>query len=341
MDIIQLNNYLQGDYDKISEILNQTGFHSISINQNKREIRCARDYGRNNTSVKINIDTLYSKCYSTNTRGNLITLIQRRNNWTFKNTLVKIASILDIDEIKLQSIQLPFGGYYKGLFTNNKLNYMGLPTYNEEILNDYYIKPSLIFYQDGIDYNVQHKYQIGYDRETERITVAWRDCNGDIIGIMGRYNSLNVPKEVSKWLPIIPFSKSYTLFGFSENYINLIEQDCVIISESEKAPMQLESKGINYGIGLGGSYINPPQINFIKSLNIKNTILSYDEGLEEEFIREQAKKLIMKTPFIQNRVGYIFDTNYEILERGKKQSPSDLGIGDLNYLLKNNVRWMN
>jgi hypothetical protein len=157
---------------------------------------------------------------------------------------------------------------------------------------------------------------------------------------MCRYNSLNVPEEISKWLPIIPFSKSYTLFGFSENYLDIVEQDCVIISESEKAPMQLESKGITNGIGLGGSYINSPQVNFIKSLNIKNTILAYDEGLEEEFIREQAKKLIMDTPFIKNQVGYIFDANHEILEQGKKQSPSDLNIGDLNYLLKK-VKWIN
>jgi DNA primase len=116
MNIIQLNNYLQGDYDKISEILNQTGFYNISTNKNKREIRCARDYGRNSTSVRINIDTLYSRCYSTNTKGNLITLIQRKNKWSFRTTLKQIADILKIDPIKLESIELPFGGYYKNIF---------------------------------------------------------------------------------------------------------------------------------------------------------------------------------------------------------------------------------
>ena len=341
MNIIQLNNYLQGDYDKISEILNQTGFYNISINQSKREIRCARDYGRNNTSVRINIDTLYSRCYSTNVKGNLITLIQRKNEWSFRTTLKKITDILKIDPIKLESIKLPFGGYYKTVFNKNNILHADLLTYDDNILNEYYIKPSILFYRDGIDYKVQQKYQVGYDRETDRIIVAWRDTNGDIVGIMGRYNSVDVPEDVPKWIPIIPFPKSYTLFGFSENYINIVEQDCVIISESEKAPMQLESKGINYGLGLGGSIVNSYQANTIKSLNIQNVILAYDEGIEEDFIINQAKTLILETPFIKNKVGYIYDPKNDILKRGAKQSPSDLGIRDINCLLKNYVKWVN
>jgi DNA primase len=274
-------------------------------------------------------------------KGNLITLVQRRNDWSFRTTLRKVTNILNIDPVKLESIQLPFGGYYKNIFNKNEISQSNLFIYDDSILNEYLIKPSLIFYQDGIDYNVQQKYQVGYDRETERIAVAWRDTNGDIVGIMGRYNSIDVPEDMAKWIPIIPFPKSHTLFGFSENYTNIIEQDCVIVSESEKAPMQLESKGIYNGLGLGGSNISPYQINAIKSLNVSTIILSYDEGLEEDFIISQAKSLIIDTPFIKNKVGYIYDFNNDVLKQGKKQSPSDLEIGDINLLLKNYVKWVN
>jgi DNA primase len=158
---------------------------------------------------------------------------------------------------------------------------------------------------------------------------------------MGRYNSLDVSEDMAKWLPIIPFPKSYTLFGFSENYADIVEKNCVIVSESEKAPMQFESKGINNALGLGGSHISPYQSNVIKSLNVPNVILAYDEGIEEDFIVEQAKSLILNTPFITNKVGYIYDSYNDVLSRGSKQSPSDLSIGDINLLLKDYVKWVN
>jgi len=342
MNIIQLNEYLQGDYDKIEELLNKTGFYNISTNRSKNEIRCAREYGHNATSVSVNVNNLYSKCYSTNIKGNLITLIQKRNKWNFGETLRTVSEILNIDNITfMNQNQLPFGGYYKKIFNEQDVNYIELPTYDEKILDNYHIKPSALFYKDGINYNVQEKYKIGYDRETDRIVVAWRDTNGKIIGIMGRYNSTKVPEEISRWMPIIPFSKSYTLFGFSENYTNIVEEDCVIILESEKAPMQLESYGINYGLGLGGSHISLTQESFIKSLNVRTVILAYDEGIEEEFAREQALKLVVDTPFVKNKVGYIYDAENHYLKNGMKQSPSDLQLGDFNALIQNKIRWVN
>jgi hypothetical protein len=105
--------------------------------------------------------------------------------------------------------------------------------------------------------------------------------------------------------------------------------------------MQFESKGINYCLGLGGSNITPFQANTIKSLNVKNVILAYDEGIEEDFIINQAHTLILNTPFMQNKIGYLFDPNNEILGQGLKQSPSDLNIGDMNYLLKHYIKWVN
>ena len=72
----------------------------------------------------------------------------------------------------------------------------------------------------------------------------------------------------------------------------------------------------------------------------KKIILAYDEGLEEEQIRSQAEKLVLNNSVFQNRVGYIFDRDNEILPKGSKASPSDLGISSFLSLIKKCVIWL-
>lgn len=339
MNIVQLKDYIKGDYEKIIQILEKNNFYDISYNRSKNEIRCAREYGRNNTSIRINVDTLSSVCFSKNVKGDIITLIQHKNQLGFKQTINNISSILGISNVDFNiNKYMPFGGYYKKISKNQDINYVDLLTYPEDILDQYSIKPNLLFYKDGIDWNVQKKYLLGYDCISQRIVVPWRNINGDIVGIMGRYNHNEIPEGISKWLPIIAFPKSYVVFGYSENYSNIIENDFCIIGESEKLPMQLESKGIKYSISVGGSSISTMQSQYIKSLNVKTNILAFDEGLDEEHIINEAKKLKIENAFYSNNVGYIYDEQGKILKKGSKLSPSDLN--EFNVLIKNYVRWI-
>ena len=82
------------------------------------------------------------------------------------------------------------------------------------------------------------------------------------------------------------------------------------------------------------------QAKHIKSLMTNKIILAYDEGLDEDQIRLQAEKLILNNAVFKNKVGYVFDKDNEILPKGSKASPSDLGKGAFTELIKNYVVWL-
>ena len=69
-------------------------------------------------------------------------------------------------------------------------------------------------------------------------------------------------------------------------------------------------------------------------------ILAYDEGLEEEAIRTQAKKLKLNNVLYKNHVGYVFDEKNELLPKGSKASPTDYGKDRFLELLKKHTKWL-
>src|SRR5690606_39934074 len=59
------------------------------IEKRDDEYRCARDSGRNPTSVRVKIDTLSARCFSTNLNGDIITLVQSKLYTKFTDTIKK------------------------------------------------------------------------------------------------------------------------------------------------------------------------------------------------------------------------------------------------------------
>ena len=68
--------------------------------------------------------------------------------------------------------------------------------------------------------------------------------------------------------------------------------------------------------------------------------MAYDEGLSQEYIHEEAKKLKIDNAIFKNKVGYIFDKEHIVLPVGSKASPSDYGKEAFSYLIKNCVVWI-
>jgi hypothetical protein len=320
-------------------ILEQTGFHNIEYNKTRNEYRCARESGRNPTSVKVNENNLSATCFSTNLKGDLITLVQSKIYTSFPNTIRKIAEIVDFKDTERVEYSLPFGGFYKKIAKLRDDEYLDLETYSEDILNRFEIIPNKLFHEDGILPEVQQKFNIGYDSVTGRIAVPWRSFSGEVAGVMGRLNKRELTDEDVKWFPIIPFPKSKTLYGFVENYSSIVEKRLVMIGESEKFSLQCCSQGLNVGIGLGGSFISEIQANHIKSLFPNTIIIGMDEGLSEEHSYEIAKQL-KSDKFYKNKVGYIFDKNNDYLPKDSKLAPSDLDKNSMKLLINNCTKWI-
>lgn len=340
MDVFALKNYIINNPEYIELILEKTGFYNIEHNKLRNEYRCARKEGRNPTSVKVDKKTLASTCFSTNLKGDLVTLVQSKLLLNFPNTIKKIAEIVEFkDTEKQEEYKLPFGGFYKKIAKLRNEDPFDLETYSDDILLQFENTPNLLFYEDGILPQVQQQFQIGYDSVTSRISVPWRSFDGQLIGVMGRLNKRNVSDDETKWFPIIPFSKSKTLYGFTENYNSIQEKKFVMIGESEKFPLQINSKGLPVGLGLGGSFMSEIQANHIKSLFPETIIVALDEGLSEDHSHDIAKQL-KSDKYYKNKVGYIYDKQNLYLPRDSKLAPSDLGKTALKQLIDNCTVWL-
>ncbi len=332
MNIYALKQQIIDNEELIELILNDSGFTDINGEFNQgNEYRCSWEEGGNPTSVRVNKSTLSSDCFSKGIKGDIITLVSEKLNLSFTKTIDRLSRLINFEDIN-EEITLPFDGFFNEILNLVDDNFDDLETFDESILDDYLILPSERFLKDGINYEVQQKYNVGYDVTTGRIIVPWRNLEGKLVGIMGRLNKEEIEEYENKYLPIISFPKSKTIFGFSENYRSIQEQGLVIIVEPEKGVMKLESMGVNVGLGLGGSSLSTFQANNIKSLFPKRIIVGLDEGLSEEVSLNMAKQLKIDT-FFENEVGYIYDAENKYLPKGSKMSPSDLPLEQFKKLI--------
>jgi len=332
LNIYALKQQIIDNEELIELILNDSGFTDINGEFNQgNEYRCSWEEGGNPTSVRVNKSTLSSDCFSKGIKGDIITLVSEKLNLSFTKTIDRLSRLINFEDIN-EEITLPFDGFFNEILNLVDDNFDDLETFDESILDDYLILPSERFLKDGINYEVQQKYNVGYDVTTGRIIVPWRNLEGKLVGIMGRLNKEEIEEYENKYLPIISFPKSKTIFGFSENYRSIQEQGLVIIVEPEKGVMKLESMGVNVGLGLGGSSLSTFQANNIKSLFPKRIIVGLDEGLSEEVSLNMAKQLKIDT-FFENEVGYIYDAENKYLPKGSKMSPSDLPLEQFKKLI--------
>jgi DNA primase len=327
-----------------------------------KEYRGAKYQDGSATGVCIMKDTLkyFYRGRDGESSGDIFTFVQDFKGIEFSEAIKVIlqATGLDTEQFsKSEEVVLPFGGYFKGLKPNSQDSYQELPTYPESILDDFELMPACRFLKDGINAKVQFDFKVGYDYFSDRITVPWRNPSGKIVGVMGRYNGDDYEeKELAKWFPLIKFPKSQVLFGFYENYQAIQKTRTIIIGESEKFVMQLRSmdrpivdmetgeilryEGYNNGLAVGNHSISPVQKKLIQSCFPDTIIIAYDEGIEEEYLIETAKKLQYNGGFFQTRIGYIFDKEGLYLPKGSKYAPSDLGKKVFDELIMNCTKFI-
>ncbi|MFS1518608.1 hypothetical protein V1503_19405 [Bacillus sp. SCS-151] len=338
MDVFSLKQHIIRNPSYIEKLLECCKFHNIRDFGN--EYRCGNKLDSNPTSIRISKNSLGTINFSSGLKGDIITLIQEKRALSFKQTIEFISNKVNykFDGV-IDKYVPPFGGFYKHIEKLKKEELVVMETYPLTLLEEYHKMPNLLFYKDGILPKVQVDYKVGFDSVSNRITCPWFTFDGELCGVMGRLNKEELENHEVKWFPVIPFQKSKTLYGFSQNYKLIQNSDICMIGESEKHTMSLASKGLGVGLSLGGSYLSDIQANHIKSLYTNRTLVMLDEGLEEDKSVEIAKKLKFNH-FFSNQVGYVFDAKNFYLPKGSKLAPSDLDKSTLKKLLENCTKWI-
>lgn len=309
---------LQGDnIERVLEYFNYEKIRRVSEN----EIRCAYDIDRNGTAIRIKLDENISAVdFARNVSGDIIKLIMINRDLPFREVIEGIKEVIGVSDVKIGKVEESFLSIFNKLGHKNKTKREEIEIYPESILDNFSKEWNLRFLKDNISIDVQREFDIGFDNITQRITIPWRDFEGNIVGVMGRSNIDGVE---NKYLPIIAFKKSNTLYGYSENYIELCDNN-IFIGESEKFVLQLKTMGYSNAVALGGNSLSEVQIEELLALNPKNLIFCYDEGLEMEVINRNFNRLKKHMTFRNIGVYLIQDKNNKYLSN--KCSPSDLGI---------------
>ena len=319
--------------ESIINILETFCCHKARING--REIRCARDENSNPTAVVIrltNNENLLVKDYELNTVLDLINYLIKIKNATFKDVMNAIKQELHLDSIYNYKRKVGlFGGLYDGLSRNN--GDISVTTYPEEILKQYGNTPNLLWLQDGISLSTQRKWSIGYDVQSQRITMPIRTSTGEIMCIKGRLNG--EPEEFEpKYLYIVNGPMSQTLFGYSENYSSLYENEILVV-ESEKSVLKLDSWGYNNVVALGSNSLSTTQAKLLMSLNPKCVTFMLDKSLPLENTKRNAE--LLKTFCTMRQLEIRFWNWENNISLSDKSAPCDDSKEEFEYIINNEI----
>lgn len=322
------------DSQSIEHILDTFGFDKIRSNH--REIRCAFEPGMNPTAVVIrlqNNENLFVKDYERNLSYDLINYLIKAKNVEFKDVMNAIKQELHLDSIYNYKRKVGlFGGLYDKLSRSN--GEISVTTYPEEILKQYGNIPNTLWLKDGISLSTQRKWGVGYDVQSQRITLPIRTSTGEVMAVKGRCNY--EPEEFEpKYLYLIQGPMSQTLFGYSENYSSLYESD-VIVVESEKSVLILNSWGYNNVVALGSNSLSPAQARLIMSLNPKSVTFMLDKSLELKNTRTNID--ILKSFCVMRQLKIRYWDWTENITLDDKSAPCDDTRDEFEYIYENEVK---
>ena len=226
---------------------------------------------------------------------------------------------------------LPFFGFL--LAVDGSLALGESKIYDESILNQFSQCGNMRFLKDNISLRTQRFFEIGYDVESQGITIPIRNQFGQLMGVKERFN-YDVEDGEIKYFYQSPCLMSNTLYGYSQNYEFLTGGE-VLIFEAEKSTMQCHTYGIRNCVSLGSGSISKKQIQILLELNPKKVIFMHDVGYKMEYIIRNIDFLKGYSRFSELQIGYwdYFDKEYT-----DKVSPSDMGKEKLEYILNNEIK---
>ena len=320
--------------ESIEHILSTFGFDKIRIRN--RELRCAFEPGMNPTAVVIRLqdnENLFVKDYERNFSLDFINYLIKSKNIPFKDVMNVIKQELHLDSIyNYKRKSGLFGGLYNKISRSN--GEISVTTYPEEILKQYGNTPNLLWLKDEISLSTQRKWGVGYDVVSQRITLPIRTSTGEIMAIKGRLNG--VPGEFEpKYLYIENGPMSQTLFGYSENYSSLYENEIIVV-ESEKSVLKLDSWGYQNVVALGSNSLSTTQAKLLMSLNPKKVTFMLDKSLP--LINTKRNADLLKTFCAMKQLDIQYWHWEDNITLEAKSAPCDDTKSEFQYILKNEIK---
>lgn len=336
MDVTKIKEYII-DNEYVEQILESIGCHHIQYHSNGYWT-CGNKDGDNKSAITVYSDTLkcinYTRKMVKHDRAtDLIDLVCFNKGISFFEALKFICDIIGIDYYYDFDKDMPESIAILKMLEDMKTGQedekeIRLKPIPKKILTYYYPYVNDMFFNDGISYETQIEFSIGYDDVTNRITIPIFSEVGDLVGVKGRLYADQLNDDV-KYKYIEPCAKSQILFGLNKTYPFIVEQRTVFVVESEKAVMQLWTYGYRNVVATGGSTVSRTQMDMLVRLGT-DIIFAFDKDISKTDLEILADKFADNVP-----VYAILDTD-DLLDT--KESPSDKQKKWEKLIAKNIIR---
>ncbi|MGM1044761.1 MAG: DNA primase [Bacillota bacterium] len=164
--------------------------------------------------------------------------------------------------------------------------------YSDDILEQYVMYPHLKYIGEGISYETQKEFQIGFDVRSQRIIFPIHNRFGEIVSIKGRtiYDN-HEERDIYKFLYLYNFNKMVELFNWHRALDYILEKKEVIIYEGEKTCMLSTQWGYRNCVSIGGDDLSEWQVNMIKDLgNEIRIVIALDKDKTIDAVKKQVAK---------------------------------------------------
>jgi DNA primase len=298
MDIKRIKQYIY-DNEKVEYILSQIGCKNIVRHDNY--FTCANYDGDNNKAICQYFDSDYLRCINytrdikygkSDSSTSIIDLVCYSKQINLFQCIKYLCDILGLDYYEmsneddipesLKMLQMLYD-MKTGDFVDEQYK---LKPINEKILK--YYKPYVndMFLNDNISYDIQKYFEVGYDDETNHITIPIRDELGNLVGVKGRI--FEYGDVENKYIYLERCARSKLLFGLDKSIKYIKEKGCCYVGESEKFVMQLFNMGFYNAVSTGGKKISRIQKNKLMSLGV-DLIFCFDKDVIKEEIEAMAE----------------------------------------------------
>ncbi|MFD0587658.1 DNA primase [Paenibacillus sp. GCM10027627] len=260
------------------------------------------DVEHNESSLKANI--YKSKKWICNTLGYADFISNNREFQTVKDDPLKWLKDLKKKRNKQQLRE----------FSENRV-------YPDSILNQYIMYPYYPYIQEGLDYQTQLDFQVGFDIYSDRVIYPIYNQFGDIISIKGRTIDPDYKeKGIYKFLYLYNFNKMIEVYNWHNALEHVLSSKEIIIYEAEKSCWYSTQFGIPNCVAISGDDLSEYQVKMIKDLGIDvRIVLAMDKDKSVDDIKKQGKK------FGLSRQVYALYDAHNLLSEELKESPTDKG----------------
>ena len=318
----------------IDAILEDLGCGNIVSHGNY--ITCSNPDGNNKNAITVYNDSLtvvnYTRCIAKNKRAtDIFDLVSFYRDCSFPEALRYVHELLGLDyyqerEEPCESLQILRMLKDMSLGSESEEDSTPLKPIPEKVLEYYLPYPNKLFEDDGISLDVQQEFGLGYDAQSNRITMPLLSPTGDLCGVKGRLFG-EADEYNPKYMYIFPTAKAKLLYGLYENRSYIKNSNYLYIFEAEKSVLQCATMGVRNAVATGGKTISASQIELITRTSC-TPILALDKDVKTDELKDIASM------FMDGISVYAIIDYEDILD--EKESPSD-NPKKWDYLIKNHI----